>query len=177
MEKKSPLPILVGVFTLLFAVLLIASQIEQIKNLFENLSYVAARWALVQLLLTYLLPISFGVVAIVAIKHNILILPVMLYVLINTLAYVFTYVAAGADVFKYFETYDWLMFAGTCCLLIALILSIVCLAVTKPFEENKKPQPQPQQMEDQYYQDNQGNDAGYQNNNPNDPNNPNNYNY
>lgn len=176
MEKKSPLPILVGVFTLLFAVLLIASQIEQIKNLFENLSYVAARWALVQLLLTYLLPISFGVVAIVAMKHNILILPVMLYVLINTLSYVFTYVAAGADVFKYFETYDWLMFAGSCCLLIALILSIVCLAVTKPFEENKKPQPQQQpQPEEQYYQQDNYDYQSDNNQNPNDPNNPNNY--
>lgn len=176
MEKKSPLPILVGVFTLLFAALLIASQIEQIKNLFENLSYVAARWALVQLLLTYLLPISFGVVAIVAMKHNILILPVMLYVLINTLSYVFTYVAAGADVFKYFETYDWLMFAGSCCLLIALILSIVCLAVTKPFEDNKKPQPQQQpQPEEQYYQQDNYDYQSDNNQNPNDPNNPNNY--
>ena len=153
MERKSPLPYIIGGLLMLFVVLYVLANIETIRLLFENISERIAQQALVQLLLAIALPIAFGSLAFRVNSPKALIVPIFIYTLFQWLSYFFVYVF-NPSYFQNMTPERIIEFAAADMLLIAAVLSIIYSVIFKPLkkDDNAQPQPQVQLQQPQTYE-------------------------
>ena len=132
MNKKTVFPILVGSFIFAFVAFSTASQFNTLRTLFTY-SGSGALNLKIQAVLTFLLPIAFGVIAILSKRYKVLIFPVMVYLSFQDIGYAVNYITNYKSLINGINIERILEYSAVVFLEVALILSIVEMVVCKVF--------------------------------------------
>ena len=100
----------------------------------------------VSLLLSFALPIVFGIFAFKGNEHNAIIFPIFAYAFLQLVGYIFRY-AVNPDIFSNMNSQLLIEFIGVGALLAAVILCIIFVAKTKPFAKQNAAAQQTSQMQ------------------------------
>jgi len=150
MKTKSPLPILVGVFTFAFVLFLIISEMKSIISIFNYPNSGAFIQLKIQLVMSFLLPIAFGIIAIVSKEFKILIFPVMVYLAFQDLSYTISLIANYSSYFSDMSVERLLEIVAILFLEAACVMSIVQTIAFKVFKADDNGAQRPQRRVQQF---------------------------